>query len=473
MNKLPSTKTIHNDYFEDLNDFLNRKHKIIKNNGSCMSTPPSVLSVNNTRRIVAIGDIHGDFNALLIALYKAKVIDLKGHWNGGDTKVIQVGDLLDKGGRGVPEDEGKDCKDDSEWRIILFLEYLNKEAKKDDGAVFILIGNHEIMNFRGDMRYTTSATMAYFGGLKNRTEIFKRGGIISQKIACMTNTIMRLGDWVFVHAGITADIMKHYDSLEDINDDVRNFILNKLDIDETANKKSREYKLHKLIGSSDGVIWTRLYGSDVDNDTCKSLNKTLDLITGESGGGLVVGHTVQEDISGNCNGRLFQIDRGMSSGFGLKDKIDERIDILEIINGVPSPYKMNIDDVKVELNKRGLTDKGKDTELKSLLDEHLKNNYIFIFGKLLDIVKNLLNRKLDLVDSTLLKKSGFAQKNDNLILDPSTRDNLEGYILQITTDELKLLDNKLKYLRIPLNWNMIKTDEDIPKYSISAYFKCN
>ena len=71
---------------------------------SCMSVPPSVLSIEDTRRIVAIGDIHGDFNALLVALYKAEVIDMNGHWKGGDTFVIQVGDILDKGGRGVPED---------------------------------------------------------------------------------------------------------------------------------------------------------------------------------------------------------------------------------------------------------------------------------------------------------------------------------------------------------------------------------
>ena len=101
-----------------------------------------------------------------------------------------------------------------------------------------------------------------------------------------------------------------------------------------------------------------------------NLDKTLDLITGEDGGGLVVGHTVQKDIKGDCNGKLFQIDRGMSSGFGLKENIDDRIDILEIIYGVPSPHKMNVDDVKVELKKRGLPNNGKAEDLKTFLDEH-------------------------------------------------------------------------------------------------------
>ena len=470
MSEFPSSKTIHNNYFENLDDFLNRKnHKITKDDGSCMSIPPSVLSIEDTRRIVAIGDIHGDFNALLVALYKAKVIDMNGHWNGGDTKVIQVGDILDKGGRGVPEDDGVDCKDDSEWRIILFLEYLNKEAKETDGAVFLLIGNHEIMNFRGDMRYTTSATIAYFGGIKNRIELFKRGGIIAQKIACMTNSIMRLGDWIFAHAGITANIMKHYNSLEDINRDIRDYILNKLDIDENANVNKREYKLHKLIGSTDGVIWTRLYGVDVDENTCKSLNKTLDMITGEDGGGLVVGHTVQKDIKGDCEGRLFQIDRGMSSGFGLKDNIDDRIDILEIINGVPSPYKLITSDVKSQLKKKGLPTSGTGDELKLRLDKHLNNNYIFLYG---DKVKKLLDKnELTLIEAMLLKNAGFKVVKGELNFDPVNSSDIDGHILEITTDELKLLDKNKKYLRFPLNWNMIKTNKDIEKYSISTYYR--
>ena len=65
---------------------------------ACYSTP-SILP--NVSRIIAIGDLHGDLSALIHALRKAKVIGPRGEWIGKDTVVVQVGDVLDRGGRGV------------------------------------------------------------------------------------------------------------------------------------------------------------------------------------------------------------------------------------------------------------------------------------------------------------------------------------------------------------------------------------
>ena len=51
----------------------------------------------DARRVVAIGDVHGDLAAGLAALRSAALIDASGHWSGGDTVMVQVGDLLDRG----------------------------------------------------------------------------------------------------------------------------------------------------------------------------------------------------------------------------------------------------------------------------------------------------------------------------------------------------------------------------------------
>ena len=496
MSKYPSRDTLHDDYFESLDDFLNRSHNIVKKNGTCKNTPPSFLPKNKTQRIIAIGDLHGDFNVLLIALFKAGLIDMKGHWIGGDTVVIQVGDVLDKGGRGVPEIEVPECSDDSEWRIILFLEYLNIEAQKQDGAVFLLLGNHEIMNFTGDMRYTTAATLAYFGGQNKRKEIFSRGGVIAQKIACMTNTVMRLGDWVFVHAGITPEIMKLYDTLEDINDNIRNYILGLTDIDSEADKNSDEYKLYKLIGDRDGVLWTRKYaGRDtgVDNETCKSLNKTLELIPelDSENGGMVVGHTVKEDIMGDCKGKLFQIDRGMSTGFGLKKNDDERVEFLEILDGVPNPNNMDIESIKSKLKLRELPVSGSKTVLQKRLDNSLNSQkiYIFIYGSLLnkqyrnDVIgkgENIIGENERIL---LSKKAGFAldfchrMKNNRgkmtalAIYHTKKPEDIEGAILEIDKQQLNLLDeHKNNFLRTPINWNMIKYKGDLNNHKQNMLF---
>lgn len=48
-------------------------------------------------RIVAIGDIHGDLEALFLILFDAGIIDINGKWIAQNTFVVQTGDIFDKG----------------------------------------------------------------------------------------------------------------------------------------------------------------------------------------------------------------------------------------------------------------------------------------------------------------------------------------------------------------------------------------
>jgi len=47
--------------------------------------------------VVAIGDVHGDFDDFVAILQKSGLIDAQHHWIGGKTTLVQVGDLLDRG----------------------------------------------------------------------------------------------------------------------------------------------------------------------------------------------------------------------------------------------------------------------------------------------------------------------------------------------------------------------------------------
>jgi hypothetical protein len=48
-------------------------------------------------RIVAVGDLHGDFSAWRDILRSASLVDNHGHWTGGDMVLIQTGDAVDRG----------------------------------------------------------------------------------------------------------------------------------------------------------------------------------------------------------------------------------------------------------------------------------------------------------------------------------------------------------------------------------------
>jgi hypothetical protein len=90
-------------------------------------------------RIVAIGDLHGDFDNYMATLRAAGLVDKKGKWIAGETHLVQTGDIPDR---------GPDTLD-----IIEHISKLAKQAKRKGGRVHSLMGNHEAMNVYGDLRY--------------------------------------------------------------------------------------------------------------------------------------------------------------------------------------------------------------------------------------------------------------------------------------------------------------------------------
>ena len=98
--------------------------------------------------VVAIGDVHGDFDDFVAILQHIGLIDKENHWSGGKTTLVQVGDLLDRGPKP---------------RLVMDLMMaLEPEAPKAGGRVVSLLGNHEMMNIMGDLRYVTPENYASF-----------------------------------------------------------------------------------------------------------------------------------------------------------------------------------------------------------------------------------------------------------------------------------------------------------------------
>ncbi len=114
----------------------------------------SLSAVAEQPPIVVVGDLHGDYDAYLTILRNAGLVDARGKWSGGDTILVQLGDLPDR---------GPDTK-----KIIEHLMKLEKQAAKKAGRVEALIGNHEAMMVTGDLRYVTPEEFAAFATSKSR-----------------------------------------------------------------------------------------------------------------------------------------------------------------------------------------------------------------------------------------------------------------------------------------------------------------
>ena len=99
-------------------------------------------------RIVAVGDIHGAYDALVATLQEAGVIDEASRWSGGKTHLVSTGDVLDR---------GVDSR-----RVMDLLMRLEQEAARAGGRVHLLLGNHEVMNLIGDLRYVADGEYAAY-----------------------------------------------------------------------------------------------------------------------------------------------------------------------------------------------------------------------------------------------------------------------------------------------------------------------
>lgn len=101
-------------------------------------------------RVLAIGDIHGEFDGLVEILRVAGLIDEELEWTGGTTTLVQTGDFLDR---------GKDVR-----RVMDLLMSIQDQAAKAGGEVVVLLGNHEHLNLVGELRpeYVTPDICAAF-----------------------------------------------------------------------------------------------------------------------------------------------------------------------------------------------------------------------------------------------------------------------------------------------------------------------
>jgi Calcineurin-like phosphoesterase len=98
--------------------------------------------------LVAIGDVHGDLDDFCAILQRVELIDEQRHWTGGKATLVQLGDLIDRGPK--PRE------------VLDLMISLDEQAAKAGGQVVTLLGNHEVMNLMGDLRYVSAGNYASF-----------------------------------------------------------------------------------------------------------------------------------------------------------------------------------------------------------------------------------------------------------------------------------------------------------------------
>lgn len=220
-------------------------------------------------KLFFVSDVEGEFGGFRGVLIAAGVMDEKYNWTFGKGHLVLCGDLFDRGEQ-VPE---------TIW-LIYKLEALAKSA---GGYVHTILGNHDIMNLSGDLRYVQPK---YFESAKLMgLDYLSLFGVDSElgRWLRSKNTIEKIGGNLCAHAGIAPQLNKLGMSLQQINDKCRPYYDKARSTIEDAGDD-----VSIVFSGSTSAFWYRGYFHE-PKATEAEVNETLRLYGVKR---IVVGHTI-------------------------------------------------------------------------------------------------------------------------------------------------------------------------------------
>ncbi|HUS86956.1 MAG TPA: ankyrin repeat domain-containing protein [Bacteroidales bacterium] len=235
--------------------------------------------------VFVIGDIHGQYDRMVKMLISGEVIDKDLHWIWGDRHLVFVGDILDRG-EGVME--------------ALWLIYnLEREAEVCNGKVHMLIGNHEAMIIKNDIRYIANKYYSLTSNLNiDYYSLFSENTILGRWLRSK-NVVEIIGNTMFIHAGISPELAAQGLSIEEINDSFREYLKSGLD--------SINPDLINILRGNLGPVWYRGYiksGSGYPEIEMGQLDSILNQYSAKK---VVVGHTEVDEILPLKNGKVIPV----------------------------------------------------------------------------------------------------------------------------------------------------------------------
>jgi len=248
---------------------------------------------SGVERIVAVGDVHGDYDALVTVLRSANLLDEKNNWSGGKTHLAQTGDVLDRG-------------PDSRKAMDLLMR-LEGQAEQAGGHVHALIGNHEAMNVYGDLRYVSAGEYAAFADPGSKPSGDHPAGYNEHRVAFSPkgtygkwilshNAAVKINDTLFMHGGISPKYVST--KISQINDRVRD------DLKHPDNAQGG------ILTDPEGPLWYRGLAIEDESNLQSHLNKVMKNFGIER---IVVSHTyANAAITPRFAGRVVMIDIGLS-----------------------------------------------------------------------------------------------------------------------------------------------------------------
>ena len=233
-------------------------------------------------RVFAVSDVEGNPEELRLLLRNAGVIDEEDRWAWGDDRLVFVGDMVDRGDEVTEE--------------LWWVYDLERQARQAGGRVHIVLGNHDTMIMYNDIRY--AADKYKLIAPKFRSSLSGLYGPNTEFGRWLRSkpTLLRIGDVLFVHGGISDTLVQSGLDLDGVNEAIR------LGVDEPW--RTRAPGTHQMLFGSDGPLWYRGYFRDEElapDDIAAAL-------AAFGAKKVVVGHTIVENVQSLHDGLVYGID---------------------------------------------------------------------------------------------------------------------------------------------------------------------
>ena len=144
--------------------------------------------------MLVISDPHGNLDCFVSVLKNNGVINDRYEWTFGKNQLVIIGDVFDRGKDVLP--------------IFWLIYKLEKEAADAGGQALFMLGNHEEMVLRGDLRYVKEKYKALADTLHMPyQDLWKEDSELGRWLRTR-NLIGIVGDNLIVHAGLSADFLE-------------------------------------------------------------------------------------------------------------------------------------------------------------------------------------------------------------------------------------------------------------------------
>ncbi|HKK19954.1 MAG TPA: metallophosphoesterase [candidate division Zixibacteria bacterium] len=241
------------------------------------------------KRIFAVSDIHGEYTHLHSLFKNADIISSEGSWNWGDGHLVVDGDIFDRG------DQVTEC--------LWLLYRLEAEARKAGGDVHVLLGNHEMMIMRGDYRYVNKKYTNCIVAKSHMelAELYGPESVLGRWLRSK-NSAVKLNDVLFVHGGISLDVVHRGYSIHEMNEEIRK------GIDLSKQSLAADSSIYFLL-RGDGPLWYRGFHVMDEGEPPECTPAQLDSILSYYGvSTVVVGHTEEPEVCAMYGGKVIALD---------------------------------------------------------------------------------------------------------------------------------------------------------------------